>query len=182
MERKVSSGAINNGFNWGSQITYPTTQYLAVPPGVGTANMIPSSLIKLNVVSSTRGTFVSISGIRGGGGFWKQHGMKHQYCKLQIPPHLTIQWHLSIKLTRLYLYFSNMCLICEQLRWKFWTISAKPNKGSGEIITPSYLSKWRKWRRQLSAPVVILKRVIKVLFTSFKSEALPSHSFNILVF
>lgn len=74
MERKVSSGAINNGFNWGSQITYPTTQYLAVPPGVGTANMIPSSLIKLNVVSSTRGTFVSISGIRGGGGFWKQHG------------------------------------------------------------------------------------------------------------
>lgn len=75
MERTIErSGALNIGINWGSQITYPTTQYLAVPPGVGTANMTPSSLIKLNVVSSTWGTFVSISGIRGGGGFCKQHG------------------------------------------------------------------------------------------------------------
>lgn len=113
---------------------------------------------------------------------WKWSINTASYKYLILIPHLTIQWHLSIKLTRLYLYFSNMCLICEQLRWKFWTISAKPNKGSGEIITPSYLSKWRKWRRQLSAPVVILKRVIKVPFTSLESEALPSHSFNFLVF
>ena len=71
--------------------------------------------------------------------------------------------HIMTQPTFLYLYLSNMCLICVQHLWKLFTISLLilVLLYSGETNTPSNLSTWRKYSKQFSAPAVNLNNLYK---------------------